>query len=193
MPPDEALVRRFQRGDRAAFAELVHRYQDQVFASCLRWMRDRTEAEELAQDVFISVFRSLSKFRGDCEFSTWLFRVVVNHCKNRKIYRHRRAAGRHESLENDGDELGRQLVEPRPGAEAAVSAGEAARLIHKALGELDDRTRMIIHLRDLAGLSYDEISSAMEIPRGTVKSRLHRARAQLGRVLRHSVGHEDVL
>ncbi|MEC7946849.1 MAG: sigma-70 family RNA polymerase sigma factor, partial [Myxococcota bacterium] len=82
-PTDEELVRRFDDGDRDAFSELVRRYQDRVFTLCLRWMRDRQVAEEVAQDVFVAVYKALPRFRGDSKFSTWLFRIATNHCKNR--------------------------------------------------------------------------------------------------------------
>src|SRR5688500_2307062 len=102
--PDAELVRRFREGDRAAYAEIVRRYQDRVFTLCLRWMGDRELAEDVAQDVFLALFKSLPSFRGDSQLSTWVFRVVINHCKNRRLYRKRRHSDQHESLEGERDD-----------------------------------------------------------------------------------------
>jgi RNA polymerase sigma-70 factor (ECF subfamily) len=180
---DRELVAQFQGGDTSAYSEIVHRYQDRVFTLALRWMRDQAVAEEVAQDVFIALFRSLGTFRGDSKLSTWVYRVVVNHCKNRIQYRRRRHMDRHEPLEGVGGDGGhppRQLASDAPGADASRHRTEAEQ-------------RMIIVLRDIEDLSYVEIGAIMDVPRGTVKSRLHRARTQLATVLSRRIGAEDVL
>ena len=98
---DEELVRRFRDGDRDAFADLLTRYQNRVFTLCLRWMGDRQTAEDVAQDVFLALYRALPKFRGDSRVSTCIFRIAVNHCKNRRLYLRRRAHDRHDPLEGE--------------------------------------------------------------------------------------------
>ena len=192
---DAELVERFKSGDADAFSDIVQRYQHRVYTLALRWMRDPVIAEEVAQDVFIALYRSLNRFRGDSKLSTWVYRVVVNHCKNRLQYRKRRHMERHEPLEGTRTEDGpaRELPSHDPGPDAGQHRSEAERLIHDALGRLDEDQRQVIVLRDIEDLSYDEIGAILDVPRGTVKSRLHRARAQLATVLGRQVSTEDVL
>lgn len=195
-PTDAELVERFKGGDRAAFEEIVSRYQNRVFTLCLRWMGDQQVAEEVAQDVFIALFRALSRFRGDAKLSTWIYRVVVNHCKNRRLYRRRRKMERHEPLEGtrpDDDGPARQFAdEETPGTDASIHRSEAERLVHEALQQLEESQRTIILLRDVEDRSYEEIGELLDLPRGTVKSRLHRARSQLATILSRTLDPEDV-
>lgn len=195
LDPDEQLVRRFQGGDRAAFSDIVQRYQDRVFTLSLRWMGDRQIAEEVAQDVFVALYRSLDRFRGESRLSTWIFRVTVNHCKNRRLYRKRRKMQQHEPLEGTRSEDEgpvRQLPADGPGTDRMVHMSEAERLLQEALERLDESHRTIVVLRDVEDLSYEEIAQILELPKGTVKSRLHRARAELARVLSRSIGSDDI-
>jgi RNA polymerase sigma-70 factor (ECF subfamily) len=192
---DAELVRRFKEGDRAAFAEVVHRYEDRVYTLCLRWMGDPNTAEEVAQDVFLALYRSLGGFRGDAQLSTWIYRVVVNHCKNRRLYRRRRQMDQHEALEGEGreDQPERQLADDGPGTDAPLHASQAEELLRAALDHLDEEQRQIIVLREVQDLSYEEIADILELPRGTVKSRLHRARLELATILSRRLKKEDVL
>ncbi len=196
-PSDTELVRRFKDGDRQAYAEIVRRYQHRVYGISLRWMGDEQIAHEVAQDVFIALFRALGGFRGDAKLSTWIYRVVINHCKNRRLYQKRRKLDRHEPLDgkrdDDDDGPGRQLAGDEPAPDAGLHRSEAEVLVREALELLDDQQRQIIVLRDLEDLSYEEISEIMDVPRGTVKSRLHRARAALAQLLSHRVVMEDVV
>jgi len=193
---DTELVRRFKEGDRLAYEEIVRRYQHRVYGLALRWMSDPAIAEEVAQDVFIALFRALGGFRGDAKLSTWIYRVVVNHCKNRRLYRKRRKMDRHEALDgkrDDDDGPARQLPHDGPLPDAGVHQTEAEVLVREGLAQLDQIQRQVIVLRDIEDLSYEEIGEIMDIPRGTVKSRLHRARAQLAQVLSRRIETEDVL
>lgn len=193
---DEELVRRFKEGDRAAYSELVVRYQNRVFGMCLRWMGDRAVAEEVAQDVFLALFKALPRFRGDAQLSTWVYRVTVNHCKNRDLYRRRRAHGRHESIDGtpkDDDAPVKQYAHDGPGADSLTHKTEAGELLQAALEQLDPDQRRIIVLRDVEDLSYEEIADILELPKGTVKSRLHRARHELARRLGRNLSLADVV
>ena len=196
-PSDSELVQRFKQGDREAYAEIVRRYQDRVFTHCLKWMGDRELAEEVSQDVFLALYRSLARFRGDALLSTWVYRVVVNHCKNRRLYRRRRHMERHEALEGEPREAdegrSRQLADEGPGTDAPLHAREAKELLRNALAQLDEDQRHIVLLRDVQDLSYEEISDILGLPRGTVKSRLHRARAHLAQILARRISKEDVV
>lgn len=195
-PTDAELVERFREGDRAAFNEIVQRYQDRVYSLCWRWLGDAETAEEIAQDVFLALFRSLGGFRGESRLSTFIFRVAVNHCKNRRLHRSRRAWGRHDALgpAADPDQPEREIADDanRP-PDHGVDMREAESLVTEALAVLDEDHRQIVLLRDVEDLSYDEIAEILDLPRGTVKSRLHRARAELATVLARRVRAKDVL
>ena len=193
---DVELVARFRDGDRVAFGEIVRRYQDRVYTLCCRWLGEPESAEEIAQDVFLALFRSLGGFRGEARLSTFIFKVTLNHCRNKCLHRQRRGFGRHEPLgvavEPDGPE--RDVADDagvKP--DAGLDAREAADLVARALDVLDEDHRQIVILRDVEDLSYDEIAEILELPRGTVKSRLHRARAELATALGRRVGAEDVI
>lgn len=194
---DAELVGRFKEGDRDAYSEIVRRYQDRVYSLCFRWMGDREVAEEVAQDVFLALFKSLSRFRGDAQLSTWVYRVVINHCKNRRLYRRRRKMEQHEALEGPAPEQDegprRQLADEGPGTDAPLHAKEANEVLNHALAQLDDEQRHIIVLRDVQDLSYEEIADILGLARGTVKSRLHRARGSLTRILSRRISREDVV
>ncbi|MBK7755012.1 MAG: sigma-70 family RNA polymerase sigma factor [Deltaproteobacteria bacterium] len=194
---DEELVRRFGSGDRSAFSELVRRYQSRVYSLCFRWLRDPAKAEEVAQDVFIALYKSLADFRGESKLSTWIFRVATNHCKNRLVYGNRRREDRHESIDapvgGDDDGPVKQYAIDAPGPDASINRAEASKLLQAALDALDEDQREIVLLRDVDDLSYEEIAELLQLPKGTVKSRLHRARAELARRLSRKVGLEDVV
>ena len=194
---DNDLVRRFKSGDRDAFSEIVLRYQHRVFTMCVRWLGDRGVAEEVAQDVFLNLFRHLAEFRGESSLSTFIFRVTVNHCKNKRLYQHRRAHDRHDSIDaNPGNDPDlpppKQLADQGPGTDRSIHRSEAERILEQALGQLDDSQRAILLLRDVEDLPYEEIADILALPKGTVKSRLHRARAELARVLSQFVDDDDL-
>ena len=138
-PSDEELVRRFKAGDRDAFSEVVKRYQDRVYTLCLRWMGEASAAEDTAQEVFLSLYKSLADFRGDSKLSTWIFRVATNHCKNRRLHNQRRAADRHEPLEGTprDDAPPRGFADEKAGTDRALHRSEAEHLIGEALASLD--------------------------------------------------------
>ena len=196
VPSDEELVTRFNRGERAAFSQLVMRHQDAMYSLCLRQLRNPVVAEEVAQDAFLSIFKSLHRFRGDARFKTWMFRVAINHCKNRRLYRQRRATDRHESIDrpigSEPDAPRRELPSDAT-TDAPLHQRDAKRLLEHAMARLDEQQRTIIILRDLDELSYDEIGTILDLPRGTVKSRLHRARSQLAQTLSRHIAREDII
>ena len=178
---DEArLIRRLRRRDERAFTEMVRAYQDRVFALCIRMLGDRAEAEDVSQEVFVTVFKSIDSFRGDARFSTWLYRVTANHCKNRIKY----LARRHHRSKQDIDDtretdIARPMTDPHPRPDRAAEGAQMERIIRAALTEIDEDHRVVIILRDIEQLSYGEIAEILEVAEGTVKSRLFRARAAL--------------
>ena len=191
---DQDLIARFRAGDRRAFDEIVLRYQHRVYSLCYRWLGEREVAEEVAQDVFLAVFRSLEGFRGESSLSTWIFKVSVNHCRNRRLYRFRRGHGRHEPIDQRAEEDGPvlQIADETAHADGGSLRREASDVVQRALESLDEDHRQILLLRDVEDLDYEEIADILDIPRGTVKSRLHRARTELATVIARSIRPEDL-
>lgn len=169
---DASLVQRLRRGDPRAFEDLVIAHQHRVFGVAIRILGNRAEAEDLAQEVFLRVHRAIGEFRGEAKLSTWLYAIASRLCLNRLTSGERRIA-RH------GDEELARLASAAgsPVEEAERSELEAA--LHRAIGELGEERRIVVVLRDLEGLSYEEIAEALELELGTVRSRLHRARMDL--------------
>jgi len=180
---DLELVDRAVRGDRNAFESLVVEHQDRVFDFCFRMLGDREEASDIAQDVFLSVHRHLREFRRDAKLTTWLFRISRNHCLNRIKHLARRGRGRTESISDiDESRLDGSLGSAPPPDQALAQAAERKQ-VQDAIARLDDDQRALVALRDIEGLSYEEIAEISELPLGTVKSRLHRAREKLAELL----------
>ena len=177
---EKQLIRKLKRHDEAAFNEIVKRYQVKVFNMVLRMMGDPAEAEEVAQEVFITIFRSIDRFRGDSKFTTWLYRVTINHCKNRLKYLGRRGFHRSSSIddmpERDYGALMKRSVDQ---ADQILIGYEMEQIVKRAITELDEEFRLLIVLRDIQGMPYGEIAKITNLPDGTVKSRLHRARILL--------------
>lgn len=177
---DELLVQRVLDGQEEAFGVLVSRYQNRVFSLVHRIVNIPEEVEDVAQEVFVTLYRSLSGFRGECAFSTWLYRVTVNHCKNRLKYLQRRNFHRAQEIDDTPEKdfqarVSVALADP----EQQFLGRELEKCIHFELSQLDEEYRIILVLRDIEHLAYDEISGITGLPLGTVKSRLHRARGAL--------------
>jgi RNA polymerase sigma-70 factor (ECF subfamily) len=188
---DAELVRRFNAGDDGAFNEIVGRHREKVFAIALGVLRDRADAEEIAQDTFIRAYRGLAKFRGDSSLVTWLHRVTINLARNRYWYYRRRR--RQDTLSLDcplSDEGAGTFSDLMPSAEAEPSRqairGEFTELITVCMEKLPPRHRDILAMRNVLNHSYDEIASALGIEVGTVKSRIARARGQLRSLMAES-------
>lgn len=180
---ERVLLSRLRRGEPEAFEVLVREHQDRVFDFCLRMVGDREEASDLVQEIFVSVHQNLGKFREDSKLSTWIFRISKNQCINRLKYLKRRGRGRSDEYGEVGEDVlsGAMGAPPTPDA-ALESARERAR-VQWAISQLEPDARMLVALRDIEGLSYEEIIDITELPEGTVKSRLHRAREKLADLL----------
>jgi RNA polymerase sigma-70 factor (ECF subfamily) len=181
---DLELVRRVQRGERAAFDLLVLRYQHKVVKLVARLLRDPTEAEDVAQEAFVKAYRALGSFRGDSAFYTWLYRIAVNTARNAMASRQRRPL----DYEADLSESEQSAVESRmkhgDTPEAAALSDEIHRTVNRAIADLPEDLRTAIILREVEGLSYEEIAQAMDCPVGTVRSRIFRAREAIDRQLK---------
>jgi RNA polymerase sigma-70 factor (ECF subfamily) len=180
-PDEERLLQRLRQRDEAAFNQLVRLYQAAVFRQLLRAIGDPAEAEDLAQEVFVTVFKAIETFRGESRLSTWIHRIAQNHARNRVKYHGRHKRRGDAPLEDTTEEA---LAAPHTGSRVPrpdhqVEAQEAEVNIRLAISELDAEQRTLIVLRDLENLSYEDIQERTGLPAGTVKSRLHRARLAL--------------
>jgi RNA polymerase sigma-70 factor (ECF subfamily) len=180
---ERVLLSRLRRGEPEAFEQLVREHQDRVFDFCVRMVGDREEANDLVQEIFVSVHQNVGKFREDAKLSTWIFRISKNQCINRLKYLKRRGRGRSDEYEEVGEAaLSGAMGAPITPDAALESSRERAR-VQWAISQLEPDARMLVALRDIEGLSYDEIIEITELPEGTVKSRLHRAREKLADLL----------
>ncbi len=170
---DRALIRRYLEGDISAFDELMRSHEDRVFAICLRMMRNRDEALDATQDVFLTVFRKADRYKEQAAFSTWLYRVSINTCYD---HLRRRQRQRTEPIPEHLDPS-----DPRSGD--SLNAVELRPDIDQALATLSPEFRAAVVLVDVEGMSLDGASDTLDIPVGTVKSRLFRARKQLSQEL----------
>ncbi len=174
------LVRRLRRRDEAAFAELVGAYQNRVFSLVYRMLGDRAEAEDLAQEVFVTVFKSIDRFRGDAKLSTWIYRIATNHSKNRIKYLSRRHHKRTRDIDDTREiEFSGPYAKQAPRPDQVFEGRQLETTIQHALAALEDDHRVVIILRDIDHLSYSEIAEILGVAEGTVKSRLFRGRAAL--------------
>jgi RNA polymerase sigma-70 factor, ECF subfamily len=183
---DLSLVRRVQRGDKGAFDALVLKYQHKLVKLVMRYVRNPAEAEDIAQEAFIKAYRALPQFRGDSAFYTWLYRIAINTAKNAVVSRDRSPIeyniDRNDATEESYDMQGRMKDSETP--EGLVLTDEIRTTVNAAIDALPEDLRTAIVLRELEGLSYEEIAAAMDCPVGTVRSRIFRAREAIDRRLR---------
>lgn len=183
-----------RRRDERAFNALVVRYQDRVYNLCLRLLGNPEEARDIAQEVFVTVFEKIDKFRGDSKLGTWIYRVATNHAKNRIKYLSRRKDRQQDSFEEmPVQPTSGRLSASFPRPDEAVEGQRLGDLIGRALEALDPDQREVVVLRDIDGQSYDAIATITGQNVGTVKSRLHRGRLRLKHVLEHWMQGRDIL
>jgi RNA polymerase sigma-70 factor (ECF subfamily) len=169
---DWECVRRVQGGETEAFELLVRRHEKTVFNLLFRWLRNYDDAAEVAQEVLFSAYRSIKHFRGESSFSTWLYRIAVNHGKNRRksLLAAEQRVANIEAFDSPN---------PGPGPAEKAEEQEIHNLVQTGLNSLSDDDALVILLHDLQDVPYEEMARVLEVPIGTVKSRLHRARMAL--------------
>jgi len=187
---ERTLLRRLRDRDEKAFTELVGLHRDRVFNIIFRMLGNRHEAEDVAQEVFITVFKTIDTFREESKFSTWLYRVAVNHTKNRIKYLARRQDRNRDELDemsHDANNATNGVPVRARQPDRALEGAQMEVLLQEAIASLDDDHRQVVVLRDIEDLSIEEICEITELPDGTVKSRLHRARLVLRKKLQRHV------
>lgn len=176
MTPDQLLVEQVQRGNRRAFDLLVIRYQQRILKLIMRYVRDPAEAQDVAQEAFIKAYRALPSFRGDSAFYTWLYRIAINTAKNHLVSLQRRPVDYNLDLQDPDNYEYNALLKDDDTPEGLAMQEELRRAVERAIASLPEELRTAIMLRELDGLSYEEIAQAMDCPVGTVRSRIFRAR-----------------
>lgn len=182
---DRELVARAQRGDKRAFELLVEKYQRKLGRLLSRFIRDPSEVEDVTQEAFIKAYRALPAFRGDSAFYTWLYRIGINTAKNYLMAMGRRAptSTEVEAEEAEGFEEGEQLRDINT-PESVLLSNEIAETVNSTIQQLPEELQQAIQMREIEGMSYEEIAQAMNCPIGTVRSRIFRAREAIAERLR---------
>lgn len=186
---DQLLVERVQRGDKKAFELLVSKYQRKLLRLVMRLVHDHAEAEDVVQEAFIKAYRALANFRGDSAFYTWLYRIGINTAKNHLVTQGRRAPTSTDADIDDAETFAdadglRDINTP----ESLLASKQIAATVNSAMLSLPEELRNAISLREIEGLSYEEIAELMLCPIGTVRSRIFRARESIAEKLRPLIG-----
>jgi len=182
---DQALVTRAQQGDKYAFDLLVSKYQRRLSRLLSRWIRDPAEVQDVVQEAFIKAYRALPSFRGDSAFYTWLYRIGINAAKNYLAARGRRAPLVQSGGDDEGESLEESdLLQDMNTPESVLMSREIGTAVSEAVDALPEELRTAITLREIEGLSYEEIAAIMNCPIGTVRSRIFRAREAIAARLR---------
>lgn len=178
---DHALVKRVQQGDKRAFDLLVLKYQHKIMSIISRFVRDSAEVHDVAQEAFIKAYRAIGNFRGDSAFYTWIYRIAINTAKNHLVSRGRRPPSSDVEVDDaeyyDGSDQLKDFATP----EGQLMRDELEAAVYKAIRDLPEDLRTAVTLREMEGMSYEEIAVVMDCPVGTVRSRIFRAREAIER------------
>ena len=181
---DLELVRRVQRGESAAFDVLVRKYQHRIIALIGRYIADWSECQDVAQDTFIRAYRAIGNFRGDAQFYTWVYKIAINTAKNHLVSQGRRPPTEDIAVEDAVQFDGATRLHESATPERELMRQEIEQTVFSTVEELPEELRVAITLREVDGLSYEEIAEAMDCPIGTVRSRIFRAREAIDEKLR---------
>lgn len=182
-PSDRQLVERVQKGDKRAFDLLVLKYQHKIVAVVSRYIKDHSEVQDVTQEAFIKAYRALANFRGDSAFYTWMYRIAINTAKNHLVSRSRRPPSSDVDLEDAEYYSGADLLRDNETPENQLFRDELETAVYGAIRALPEDLRSAVTLREMEGLSYEEIAEVMSCPVGTVRSRIFRARESIDRTV----------
>lgn len=181
---DQLLVERVQKGEKRAFDVLVQKYQHKIVSLISRYVSDPSEALDVAQEAFIKAYRALKNFRGDSAFYTWMYRIAINTAKNHLVAQSRRPPSSDIDAQDAEQFQVETRLKDRGSPEHELLRAEIEQTIHAAISDLPEDLRVAITLREMEGMSYEEIATTMECPIGTVRSRIFRAREAIDNRLR---------
>ncbi|MEQ3693790.1 MAG: RNA polymerase sigma factor RpoE [Alcanivorax sp.] len=181
---DQQLVARVQKGDRRAFDLLVLKYQHRILALVGRFISDHAEAQDVTQEAFIKAYRALPSFRGDSQFYTWMYRIAVNTAKNHLISRGRKTPTQDIDLDDAAYFADESNMKDVNTPDALLQRDQLKSVVFAAIEELPEELRRAVTLRELEGMSYEEIAETMDCPIGTVRSRIFRAREAIEKKMR---------
>ncbi|MBS4024932.1 MAG: sigma-70 family RNA polymerase sigma factor [Clostridia bacterium] len=176
---DEDLIKKSQQGDQKAFEQLIIKYEKKVYTIAYRMMGNHEDASDLAQEAFIKVFRSIKSFRGEASFSTWIYHVVANVCRDQLRKQKVKVNSLDEPVAYEGERLEKQLQDSGKSPEEKLEENELKAYLQRLINQLPDEYRLVLVLREFMDFSYEEIAGELNITMGTVKSRLNRARTIL--------------
>lgn len=188
---DQLLVERVQKGDKRAFDLLVGKYQHKIISLISRYVSDHAEALDVAQEAFIKAYRAIGRFRGDSAFYTWMYRIAINTAKNHLVSQSRRPPGSDVDAQDAEQFQFETRLKDRGTPENELLKEEIERTIHAAIADLPDDLRVAITLREMDGMSYEDIATTMDCPIGTVRSRIFRAREAIDGRLRPLLSNLD--
>lgn len=181
---EKKLIKQSISGDVESFEQLIRQYQRMAYNVAYRMMGNEEDAKDMTQEALVKVFKKLKSFRMDASFSTWLYRIVMNTCKDEMRKKKMSTISIDQSIETEDSQVYFELEEKGLGPEEKLLQKETQNLVHSALQEIPEDNRMVLILRDIKNLTYDEISEVLNIPKGTVKSRINRGRLALKDVLK---------
>lgn len=184
MADEKLLIEKALSGDPIAFEDLIAIHQKNIFSIAYRIAGNQNDAEDMAQEVLIKIFKNLNQFKGNSKFSTWLYRVTTNTCLDmkKKIMKHS-SYSLDQNLETDEGSISTEIQDNSPTPEQYAEQNAVQRAVNQAISNLNDQHKKVIILRDVQGFSYEEIADMLGCSVGTVKSRINRARAQLKKIL----------
>ncbi|WP_193164599.1 RNA polymerase sigma factor RpoE [Microbulbifer hainanensis] len=182
-PSDRQLVERVQKGDKRAFDLLVLKYQHKILAVVSRFIKDHSEVQDVTQEAFIKAYRALANFRGESAFYTWMYRIAINTAKNHLVSRSRRPPSSDVDLEDAEYYSGADLLRDNETPEGELFRDQLEAAVHESIRALPEDLRSAVTLREMEGLSYEEIAEVMGCPVGTVRSRIFRAREAIDRTV----------
>ncbi len=193
---DRELITAFKEGERIAFQSLVQKYQNRVYNHCLRMINDEEESADLTQEVFLKVYRNINNYEHTYSFYTWLYRITVNCCIDymRKKRRQLQGVSLSQGSQDDSSEAGKEqdIPDEKFSPDHRMVNVELQEILNRAIGQLSEKLRSIIILKEIEGFSYDEIAEILGCSRGTVKSRLFRARERLKELLQPYIKEEEL-